>query len=192
MKLADLLSVDAVADARFAALDLTGVSADSRTVKPGDLYVAVAGSNDDGLNFVSQALASGAAAIMAERPPATPLPEAVAFVKVADARRALALAAAKFFSRQPEVIAAVTGTSGKTSVAAFTRQIWTALGHAAASIGTVGLVSPKREVYGSPPTPDPVALHRSLDQLVREGVTHLAIEASSRSRSAPPRRRARG
>ena len=179
MKLADLLSVDAVADARFAALDVTGVSADSRTVKPGGLFVAVAGSNDDGLNFVSQALASGAAAIMAERPPATPLPEAVAFVKVADARRALALTAAKFFSCQPEVIAAVTGTSGKTSVAAFTRQIWTALGHAAASIGTVGLVSPKREVYGSLTTPDPVALHRSLDQLAREGVTHLAIEASS-------------
>src|SRR5205807_2312380 len=163
----------------FAALDVTGVSADSRTVKPGDLFVAVAGSNDDGLNFVSQALASGAAAIMAERPPATPLPEAVAFVKVADARRAVALTAAKFFSRQPEVIAAVTGTSGKTSVAAFTRQIWTALGHAAASIGTVGLVSPKREVYGSLTTPDPVELHRSLDQLAREGVTHLAIEASS-------------
>ena len=80
MKLADLLSVDAVADVRFAALDLTGVSADSRTVKPGDLFVAVAGSSDDGLNFVSQALASGAAAIMAERPPATPLPEAVATV----------------------------------------------------------------------------------------------------------------
>ena len=160
MKLADLLSVDAVADARFAALDVTGVSSDSRTVKPGNLFVAVAGSNDDGLNFVAQALASGAAAIMAERPLATPLPEAVAFVKVADARRALALTAAKFFSRQPEVIAAVTGTSGKTSVAAFTRQIWTALGHAAASIGTVGLVSPKREVYGSLTTPDPVALHR--------------------------------
>src|SRR5258708_29143495 len=123
MKLADLLSVDAVADAHFAALDLTGVSADSRTVKPGDLFVAVAGSNDDGLNFVSQALASRAAAIMAERPPATPLPQAVAFVKVADARRALALAAAKFFSRQPEVIAAVTGTTGQTPVAAFTRPI---------------------------------------------------------------------
>src|SRR6516164_1006476 len=179
MKLADLLTVDAVSEARFAALDLAGVSADSRAIKRGDLFVAVAGAKDDGLNFVSQALASGAAAVMAERPPAMPLPEDVAFIKVDDARRALALTAAKFFSRQPQVIAAVTGTSGKTSVAAFTRQIWTALGHAAASIGTVGLVSPKREVYGSLTTPDPVALHRSLDQLAREGVTHLAIEASS-------------
>src|SRR5215831_6890718 len=178
MKLADLLTADAVSAARFAALEVTGVSADSRMVKPGDLFVAVAGAKADGLTFVPQALASGAAAIMAERSPPS-LPEGVAFVKVTDARRALALAAAAFFPRQPQVIAAVTGTSGKTSVAAFMRQIWTALGHAAASIGTVGLISPQREVYGSLTTPDPVALHRSLDQLAREGVTHLAIEASS-------------
>jgi UDP-N-acetylmuramoyl-L-alanyl-D-glutamate--2,6-diaminopimelate ligase len=179
MKLKDLLTVDAVSDARFAALELRGVSADSRTVKPGELFVAVAGAKDDGLRFVGQALASGATAVMAERVPQTPLPAGVAFVKVFDARRALALAAAKFFSRQPEVIAAVTGTSGKTSVAAFTRQIWAALGEQAASIGTVGIVSPRQEVYGSLTTPDPVALHRSLDALAREGVTHLALEASS-------------
>src|SRR6185312_10887132 len=107
------------------------------------------------------------------------LPADVAFIKVGDARRALALGAAKFFPRQPEVIAAITGTSGKTSVAAFTRQIWAALGKPAASIGTVGLVSPTREVYGSLTTPDPVALHRSLDELAGDGVTHLALEASS-------------
>jgi UDP-N-acetylmuramoyl-L-alanyl-D-glutamate--2,6-diaminopimelate ligase len=179
MKLADLLTADALSDARFAALEIAGVSADSRAVKAGDLFVAMAGAKTDGLNFIPQALAAGAAAIMAQRLPPTPLPAGVAFIKVDDARRALALAAAKFFSRQPRVIAAVTGTSGKTSVAAFTRQIWTALGHAAASIGTVGLASPKGEVYGSLTTPDPVALHRSLDQLAGEGVTHLAIEASS-------------
>ena len=179
MKLEKLLTSDAVSDARFAALEIAGVSADSRTIKPGDLFVAVAGAKDDGLRFVGQALASGAAAVMAERAPPMPLPEGVAFVQVGDARRALALAAAKLFPRQPEVIAAVTGTSGKTSVAAFTRQIWAALGHQAASIGTVGLVTPTREVYGSLTTPDPVALHRSLDELAGEGVTHLAIEASS-------------
>jgi UDP-N-acetylmuramoyl-L-alanyl-D-glutamate--2,6-diaminopimelate ligase len=179
MKLAELLTADALSDARFAALEIAGVSADSRAVQPGELFVAVAGAKTDGLNFIPEALAAGAAAIMAQRPPPTALPAGVAFIKVDDARRALALAAAKFFSRQPRVIAAVTGTSGKTSVAAFMRQIWTALGHAAASIGTVGLVSPKGEVYGSLTTPDPVALHRSLDQLAGEGVTHLAIEASS-------------
>src|ERR1041384_6696566 len=179
MKLADLLTTDAVSDARFAALELAGITSDSRTVKPGDLFVAVAGAKDDGLRFVGDALASGAAAVMAERVPPMPLPAGVAFIKVGDARRALALGAAKFFPRQPEVIAAITGTSGKTSVAALARQIWATLGQPAASIGTVGLVSPTREVYGSLTTPDPVALHRSLDELAGEGVTHLAMEASS-------------
>jgi UDP-N-acetylmuramoyl-L-alanyl-D-glutamate--2,6-diaminopimelate ligase len=179
MKLKNLLAVDSVSDARFATLELSGISADSRTVKPGELFVAVSGAKDDGLRFVGQALAAGAAAIMAERVPQTPLPPDVAFVRVHDARRSLALAAAKFFSDQPQVVAAVTGTSGKTSVTAFTRQIWAALGCEAASIGTVGLVSRRREVYGSLTTPDPVALHRELDALAQEGVTHLAIEASS-------------
>ncbi len=179
MKLKNLLTVDSVSDARFATLELNGISADSRTVKPGDLFVAMTGSQDDGLRFVADALAAGASAIMAERVPQTPLPTGVAFVKVHDARRSLALAAAKFFSDQPQIIAAVTGTSGKTSVAAFTRQIWAALGFEAASIGTIGLVSGKREVYGSLTTPDPVALHRELQELAREGVTHLAVEASS-------------
>jgi UDP-N-acetylmuramoyl-L-alanyl-D-glutamate--2,6-diaminopimelate ligase len=179
MKLADLLTVDAVSDARFAAIEVGGISADSRTIKPGDLFVAVAGTKDDGLRFIDQAVASGAAAVMAERMPPMPLPAGVALVKVGDARRALALAAAKFFARQPKVIAAVTGTSGKTSVAAFTRQIWTALGERAASIGTVGLVAPTREVYGSLTTPEPIELHRALAELAGEGVTHLAMEASS-------------
>jgi UDP-N-acetylmuramoyl-L-alanyl-D-glutamate--2,6-diaminopimelate ligase len=180
MKLADLLLVDAIAvrGADSAALEIAGGSADSRTIKPGDLFVALAGSKDDGMRFIGQALKSGAIAVMAERAPPE-LPEGVAFIQVANARRALALAAAKVFPRQPGVIAAITGTSGKTSVAAFARQIWAALGVSAASIGTVGLVSPTRERHGSLTTPDPVALHRSLDELAGEGVTHLAIEASS-------------
>src|ERR1700692_2843001 len=101
MKLKNLLTVDSVSDARFATLELNGISADSRTVKPGDLFVAMAGAKDDGLRFVAQALAAGAAAIMAERGPPTPLPPDLAFVKVHDARRSVAPPAAKFFSAQP-------------------------------------------------------------------------------------------
>ncbi len=179
MRLANLLTFDSVSDARYAALDVGGITADSRAVKPGYLFVALAGTKTDGLRFVAPAIASGAVAIMAERVPQVPLPEGVAFVRVGDARRALALAAAKFFPRQPETIAAVTGTSGKTSVAAFTRQIWAATGEQAASIGTIGLVSPTRQTYGSLTTPDPVALHRTLDELADEGVDHLVLEASS-------------
>src|SRR5262245_44097354 len=124
MKLADLLTVDAVSDARFAAREVTGVSADSRAIKPGDAFVAIAGAKDDGLRFVAAAVAAGAAAVIAERVPPAPLSESVAFVRVANARRTLALMAAKLHPCQPGTIAAVTGTSGKTSVAAFTRQIW--------------------------------------------------------------------
>jgi UDP-N-acetylmuramoyl-L-alanyl-D-glutamate--2,6-diaminopimelate ligase len=183
MKLQDLLQpllcVHAESNARFAGVRLSGISADSRAIKPGDLFVAVTGAKEDGLRFVDQALASGAVAVMAQRAPARLLPAETAFIQVSNVRRALALAAARFFPHAPGVIAAVTGTSGKTSVAAFTRQIWSALGIKAASIGTVGLISTQREVYGSLTTPDPVALHRSIHQIADEGVTHLAIEASS-------------
>jgi UDP-N-acetylmuramoyl-L-alanyl-D-glutamate--2,6-diaminopimelate ligase len=162
----------------IANLDIAGVTADSRKVKPGFLFVAIAGAKADGAHFAKQAAVAGAVAVAAEQRP-DGLPETVAFVQVSNARRALALAAAKFFARQPNTIAAVTGTSGKTSVAAFTREIWASLGLQAASVGTVGVVSPRGEKYGSLTTPDPVELHRTLDQLTGEGVTHLALEASS-------------
>ena len=178
MKLANLLPSEADYDARFTTQEISGIAVDSRKVKPGDLFVAVPGTKADGLQFVADACAAGASAVLAEHPPAT-LPPDVALIIVANARRALALSAARFFPRQPATIAAVTGTSGKTSVAAFTRQIWAALGHAAASIGTVGLVTPQGESYGSLTTPDPIELHRLLDRLAGEGITHLAIEASS-------------
>ena len=178
MLLRDLFPSEAEFESRFDTLDLAGVSADSRSIKPGEAFAALAGTRTDGARFVAAAIAAGAAAVIAEQRPEG-LPDDVAFVQVPNARRALALAAARFYRRQPQVIAAVTGTSGKTSVAAFARQIWQALGHPAASIGTVGVVSPRGETYGSLTTPDPVALHRTLDQLAGDGVTHLAIEASS-------------
>src|ERR1700684_3099244 len=177
MKLREILPPDADLDRRHADLDVGGVTADSRAVKRGDVFVAIVGNKTDGARFIAPAIAAGAVAILAEQAPNAPLN--VAFVRVANARRALALAAAKFYPRQPKTIAAVTGTSGKTSVAAFTRQIWSALGFGAASIGTVGIVSPRGETYGSLTTPDPVELHRSIDALAGDGVTHLAIEASS-------------
>jgi len=177
MKLADLPLTGARFDPRFAVVGLTGIASDSRKVTRGALFVAVPGTKADGLAFVPQALANGAAAVMAER--AADVPADVAMIVVPNVRRALALAAGAFFPRQPGTIAAVTGTSGKTSVAAFTRQIWQRLGHSSASIGTIGLVSPRRTIYGSLTTPDPIALHRQLDDIAGEGVTHLAFEASS-------------
>jgi UDP-N-acetylmuramoyl-L-alanyl-D-glutamate--2,6-diaminopimelate ligase len=177
MRLRDLFGDEFGLDAQAGEVAVTGLAMDSRAVKPGDLFFALAGTKTDGARFIGQAVASGAAAVVGEHLSGNDC--RVPFVKTANPRRALALAAAKFFSRQPAVIAAVTGTSGKTSVAAFTRQIWQRLGHASASIGTIGLISPKRTVYGSLTTPDPVALHRQLSEIAGDGVTHLALEASS-------------
>jgi UDP-N-acetylmuramoyl-L-alanyl-D-glutamate--2,6-diaminopimelate ligase len=177
MKLRDLLGDDAVVDPQGDAVAVTGLAVDSRVVKPGDLFFALAGSRTDGARFIDSAIGAGAVAVAGDHRPEGGLP--IPFVVTSNPRRALALAAAKFYPRQPATIAAVTGTSGKTSVAAFTRQIWQRLGHASASIGTIGLVSPKRTVYGSLTTPDPIALHKQLDEIARDGVTHLAFEASS-------------
>ena len=177
MRLRDLFSDDATIEAEADAVLITGLAVDSRTVKPGDLFFALAGSKTDGARFIDAAISAGAAAIAGDHPPQANL--RVPFVATPNPRRALARAAARFYPRQPATIAAVTGTSGKTSVAAFTRQIWQRLGHASASIGTIGLVSPKRTVYGSLTTPDPIELHRQLDEIARDGVTHLAFEASS-------------
>jgi UDP-N-acetylmuramoyl-L-alanyl-D-glutamate--2,6-diaminopimelate ligase len=177
MRLRDLFSDDVTIDPRAEAAVVTGLAVDSRAVKPGDAFFALAGSKTDGARFIDSAIEAGAVAIAGDHPPQGDSP--VPFVATPNPRRALALAAAKFYPRQPATIAAVTGTSGKTSVAAFTRQIWQRLGHASASIGTIGLVSPTRTIYGSLTTPDPIALHRQLDEIAREGVTHLALEASS-------------
>jgi UDP-N-acetylmuramoyl-L-alanyl-D-glutamate--2,6-diaminopimelate ligase len=177
MRLRDLFSDDATIEAEAEAVLITGLAVDSRTVKPGDLFFALAGSKTDGASFIDAAISAGAAAIAGDHPPQANL--RVPFITTANPRRALARAAARFYPRQPATIAAVTGTSGKTSVAAFTRQIWQRLGHASASLGTIGLVSPKRTLYGSLTTPDPIELHRQLDEIARDGVTHLAFEASS-------------
>src|SRR4030088_3458189 len=177
MKHRDLFSDDAMVDPQAQAGLVTGLAVDSRTVKPGDVFFALAGSKTDGARFIDAAIASGAVAIAGDHPPQGVLP--VPFVTTPNPRRALALAAAKFFPRQPATIAAVTRTSGKTSVAAVTRPIWQRCALASASIGTIGLVSPKRTIYGSLTTPDPIALHRQLDEIATEGVTHLAFEASS-------------
>jgi UDP-N-acetylmuramoyl-L-alanyl-D-glutamate--2,6-diaminopimelate ligase len=184
--LSALLPAGAEHDASLSAVEITGITIDSRSVRPGFLFCAMPGTKVDGAAFVPQAVANGAVAVLAQtsarvnaQPLSAQLPPGVALVRVANARAALSAIAARFYPAQPQTIVAVTGTSGKTSVASFVRQIWTRLGHAAASIGTVGLAAPWGETYGSLTTPDPVELHRLLDEIARRGVTHLAMEASS-------------
>jgi UDP-N-acetylmuramoyl-L-alanyl-D-glutamate--2,6-diaminopimelate ligase len=176
IRLGDLL-LHAGLDARIADRMIAGLTADSRAAKPGYAFFAVPGTKSDGLSFAAAAVANGARVVVAERPSAEDF--GVPLVVVPNVRRTLSQAAAAFHPAQPETIVAVTGTSGKTSVAAFTRQIWAALGYRAAALGTTGVVKPDGATYGSLTTPDPVTLHRLLDELAHEQVTHLAMEASS-------------
>jgi UDP-N-acetylmuramoyl-L-alanyl-D-glutamate--2,6-diaminopimelate ligase len=174
ISLRELTGNPAVADVRIES-----VTADSRHAAKGAAFFAIAGAKADGLRFAADAVKKGAVAVLGEGARPEGLPADAVYVQVGDVRRALSLAAARLYPRQPGTVVAVTGTNGKTSVASFVRQIWTSLGHAAASIGTVGLVSPNGEIAGSLTTPDPVTLHRLFDRLAGEGVTHLAMEASS-------------
>ncbi len=169
---------DIALNAAAGAREVCGLTADSRAVKPGYVFFAIPGAKSDGLSFALAAVAAGAVAIVAERPPEEQISGAPLLV-VRDARAALSQAAARFYARQPQTIVAVTGTSGKTSTAAFVRQIWAQLGHAAAALGTTGVIKPSGATHGSLTTPDPVTLHRTLEELAGEGVTHLAMEASS-------------
>ncbi|WP_422365390.1 UDP-N-acetylmuramoyl-L-alanyl-D-glutamate--2,6-diaminopimelate ligase [Pelagibius sp.] len=164
----------------LAEMEISGLTADSRQVAEGYLFAALPGSRVDGRDFIPQALAQGAAAVLA--PEGTELPAAaksVALITDPNPRRRLALLAARFFERQPATAVTVTGTNGKTSVASFTIQIWQALGRDAASLGTLGLQPPRPDAPASLTTPDPVELHRCLASLARDRVDHVVLEASS-------------
>jgi UDP-N-acetylmuramoyl-L-alanyl-D-glutamate--2,6-diaminopimelate ligase len=172
----DALVPEAAAGAS-AGCEIASLCSDSRKAEAGALFFAVPGTHADGLSFAPDAVSRGALVIVAERAPDSDLGAPVVVVR--DARLSLAHAAARFYPAQPQTIAAVTGTSGKTSVAAFLRQIWLSCGRQAASLGTIGLVAPSGAVYGSLTTPDSITLHQNLSQLAADGVTHLAMEASS-------------
>jgi len=177
VRLSELLRRDVVADPM-----ITGVTADSRKVGPGSLFVALPGSAADGRAFIPQALSQGAAAVLA--PADTDARLAPVLITSGDVRRAYALAARGFYGSQPATCVAVTGTNGKTSVAAFCRQIWAALGLHAASMGTLGVLAQNgnvnRALTGPGLTsPDAADAARMLADLAGSGVTHLALEASS-------------
>ena len=160
--------------------DFTGLASDSREVKPGYLFAALPGAKANGAAYVKDAVGRGAVAVLG-RPDVAPeaASAGVRFIADENPRLALARYAASFFAAQPKFIAAVTGTNGKTSVAVFLREIWTALGHQAASMGTIGVVMPHGEIELHHTTPGPVELHRILAELQRGGIDHLSVEASS-------------
>ena len=172
MKLADLFE----GHEDSADVDVSGLTADSRNVRPGFLFAALKGVATDGRKFVPAAIEKGAVAILSDGPIEGC---SVPVIEVDEPRQALAMASARFYEGQPGVIAAVTGTNGKSSTVDFLRQIWAGMDVHGASLGTLGLIGPSGAVDLGHTTPDPVAIHRNLDEIARSGVTHLAMEASS-------------
>ena len=177
LHLSDLLRRDVASDPI-----ITGVTSDSRKVAPGSLFVALPGAAADGRAFIPQALAQGAAAVLA--PTDTPENSAPVLVTSGDVRRAYALAARSFYGSQPATCVAITGTNGKTSVAAFCRQIWAGLGLRSASMGTLGVVGQfgdQTHTFTGPglTSPDAADAARMLAELASNQITHLALEASS-------------
>jgi UDP-N-acetylmuramoyl-L-alanyl-D-glutamate--2,6-diaminopimelate ligase len=163
-----------------AGLEIGGVTADSRKVRPGDLFVAVPGVFVDGRDFIPDAVRNGAAAVLAPNGTFWP-PEVPPRVLLTDPepRRMLALIAAVLAGIRPETVVAVTGTNGKTSTVEFLRQLWALEGHRAASVGTLGLNAPGYEPGPGLTTPDPVTLAEILSSLARHGIQRVAMEASS-------------
>lgn len=160
-----------------ADIDIAGITADSRQVRAGFLFIAIPGTKHDGTTYIAEAVKAGATAVLV--PENTPTPSGVTRLTSTDIRRSVSAIAAAFYARQPECIVAVTGTSGKTSTAQFTREIWQAMGQPSASIGTLGLVTATEERYGSLTTPDAITLHQLLDECAARSINHVVMEASS-------------
>ncbi len=157
---------------------ITGLTSDSREVRPGFLFAAFPGRQQDGRAYIAAAVQQGAAAVLVPEGTALPEGDAVSIVS-RNPRRDFARMAAAFFGRQVGVTVAVTGTNGKSSTVNFCRQIWQSMEHAAASLGTLGIVAPGISRPGALTTPDPLTLHAEIAELEAAGVTHLALEASS-------------
>lgn len=162
--------------AEAEAIEITGMTADSRRVEPGMLFAALPGTVHDGRKFIPGALEKGAVAVLCQ-PYDGDKPSA--FVETDEPRLALAKAAATFYGAQPKHMVAITGTNGKSSTVDFLRQIWEHAGLKAASMGTLGAHGPNGKIDVGHTTPDPITIHETLKQLADQGVSHCAMEASS-------------
>ena len=157
-------------------MPVTGFAVDHRRVAPGSVFGAFAGSSVNGEDFIDAAVAAGAIAVVA-RPEALVL--GAAHIADAEPRRRFGQLAARFHAPYPAVCVAVTGTNGKTSTVEMTRQLWRMAGHAAASVGTLGTTTGDDRTTAGLTTPDAATFLATAAGLQREGVTHLAFEASS-------------
>lgn len=176
MKLSELLTSAGLPRAGADDADVSAFAIDSRKVTQGTVFGAFHGAQVNGEDFIPAAITAGACAIVA-RPEAHV--ENAIHIKCEEPRRAFAQLAAQFYRPMPGVIAAVTGTNGKTSCAEMTRQLWHMSGARAASIGTLGVTTADGSVSTGLTTPDIVTFLANLAGLSREGVSHVVFEASS-------------
>lgn len=185
MRLTELAPDMMTGDPIMRDTEISGLTADSRRVEPGYLFAALPSatqnSGSDGRDYIADALARGAVAILAPDGTRIEPSDATAPCLITDEnpRWRFAQFASRFYGAQPKTIVGVTGTNGKSSVAGFTRQIWALLGNKSASMGTLGLDAGGFQGGASLTTPDPVSLHETLSDLATAGVDHLALEASS-------------
>jgi len=181
MNISDLLlSAKLITEPLASKTDITSITADSRAVTPGAVFVAIPGVKEDGAKYIQDAIGKGASLIVTGHD-VKPQIEKAAWLAVENPRLALSSMAATFHSQQPKHIAAITGTDGKTSTADFFRQLWALSGKSSAAIGTLGVTGvPDGESYGvSHTTPDPVKLHETLSTLAYDDVQYIGMEASS-------------
>jgi UDP-N-acetylmuramoyl-L-alanyl-D-glutamate--2,6-diaminopimelate ligase len=176
MKLARLVEAVGMDAGAYGEETVTGFAIDHRKVAPGTVFGAFQGTVTNGEDYIPAAVSGGAIAVVA-RPQAAV--SGAAHLADPQPRRAFARLAAQFFRPVPETVVAVTGTNGKTSTVEMTRQIWRMCGHRAASIGTLGVTTPDESVSTGLTTPDIVTFLSNMTGLAREGVTHVAYEASS-------------
>ena len=167
----------------FREQNIAGITTDSRLVKDNTLFVAIDGVQQDGADFIPSAIDNGATVIVCTRGALKTIPDAyrakATFIEYENTRQAVSILACEFYRPQPDCIVGVTGTNGKTSVAEFTRQLWSATGLKSASIGTLGVSTGDYVPGESLTTPDAITLHRNLNQLKQDKIDHIAIEASS-------------
>lgn len=178
MKLSQLLSVLGADCPREA--EITALTCDAREAAPGALFAALPGARADGRDFIPQALARGASAVLC----APPLPEGANGAAVDDLRRALSLLAAEFYGHPAGrlFLIAVTGTKGKTTTAHMLREILSAAGYKTGMIGTLGAFVGRTHLADSPnTTPEPIAIHRTLRQMADAGCSHVVLEVSSQA-----------
>ena len=180
MRLSELLSSSGLDSSDIPDIEVSSISCDSRNIESGSVFFGLSGSSVDGSSFVDEAISGGSVAIVVGEDSSLSSDSiSVPIIRTKNPRRVLSLFSSHFFLSQPSCVVGVTGTSGKTSVASFLDQIWRHSDISSAMIGTMGVRVLGSDRESSLTTPDPISLHRLLDQFTTEGITHCVMEASS-------------